>query len=54
VNPAPVIDAPVILTVAVPVLVTLTVCVAVLPTATFPKATLLELGLRTPDPEFPV
>ena len=54
VNPAPVIDAPVILTVAVPVFVTLTVCVVVLPTATFPNATLVELGVRTPDPEVPV
>ena len=36
------------LTVAVPVLVTLRLCVAVLPTATFPKLRLAVFGERTP------
>jgi len=53
VNPAPVIAAPEILTVAVPVLVTITVCVAVPPTETFPKLTLVGLGVRTPVPGVP-
>ena len=54
VKPVPVMDAPVMFTVAVPVLVTLTVWLAVLPTATLPKDTEVELGLRIPAPELPV
>ena len=42
------------LTVAVPVLVTVRLCVAGLPTPTFPKLTLVELAVRTPDPAPPV
>jgi len=42
------------LTVAVPVFVTLTVWVVLLPTATFPNETLDALGLRMPEPEVPV
>ena len=53
VNPAAEIDACVMFTVAVPVLVTLRVCVAVVPTATFPKPRLVGLGVRTPTPGFP-
>lgn len=43
-----------IVTVAVPVLVTVKLCVAVLPTATLPKLMLVELAERTPAPLPPV
>ena len=48
VNPAPEIVAWEILTVAVPVFVTVTLCVALLPIATFPKLRLAALGESTP------
>ena len=51
---APVIAAAEILTVAVPVFVRVTVCVPVLPTATFPKLTLVEPADSTPAPGVPV
>ncbi len=41
-------------TVAVPVFVTLRLCVAELATETFPKLTLVELAVKTPDPAPPV
>ena len=53
-NVAPVMVACEIVTVAVPVLVTVKLCVAVLPTATLPKLMLVELAERTPAPLPPV
>ncbi len=50
---APVIAAWERLTVAVPVFVSVTLCVPVLPTATLPKLTLVELADSTPAPESP-
>src|SRR6202050_3609819 len=54
VNPAPEIWADAMFTVAVPVLVTVTLWVAVLPTFTFPNATVVELGESTPACGSPV
>ena len=51
VKPAPVKAAEAIVTVPNPVLVTDKLCVAVLPTATLPKLTLVALGERMPAPE---
>ena len=48
--PAPVIDACETFTVAVPVLVSVMLCVLLLPTATFPKFTLVALAESTPAP----
>jgi hypothetical protein len=45
--------APDIVTVPVPVFVTLTLCVDELPTATFPKLTVDDDGVSTPPPELP-
>jgi hypothetical protein len=42
-----------IVTVAVPVLVTVKLCVVVFPTATLPKLKLVPLAERTPAPELP-
>jgi len=40
-------------TALVPVFVTVTPCVALLPTATLPRLTLVELAESTPAPGFP-
>lgn len=53
VYPVPEIVAWEILTVAVPVFVTVTLCVALLPIATFPKLRLAALGESTPALESP-
>lgn len=53
-NAAPVMVACEIVTVAVPVLVTVKLCEAVLPTATLPKVKLLALVESTPAPGSPV
>ena len=50
VNPAPVNAAEAIVTVPNPVFVTVKLCVAVLPTATLPKLTLVTLGESIPAP----
>jgi hypothetical protein len=52
-NPAPVIVACEMVTVAVPVLVTVKLCVVVFPTATLPKLRLAPLAESTPAPEVP-
>jgi hypothetical protein len=54
VNPAPEICADAMFTAAVPVLVTVTLWVPVFPTFTFPNATVVELGERTPASGSPV
>lgn len=51
VYPAPEIVASEMSTVAVPVFVTITLCVVLVPTATFPKLRLEELGVSTPAVE---
>ena len=48
--PAPVMAAEPIVTVPSPVLVTVKLCVAVFPTATLPKLTLVTLGDSMPAP----
>jgi hypothetical protein len=54
-KPVPVMLLPLIATAAVPVLESVTVVGALLlPTATLPKLTLLELGERIPELAFPV
>jgi len=53
VKAAPVIAAAAMLTGLVPVFVTVTLCIPVLPTATFPKLTLVELAESTPAPGSP-
>jgi hypothetical protein len=50
VKPAPVKVAPEMVAVPKPVLVTVKLCVAVFPTATLPKLTLVTLGERMPVP----
>ena len=50
VKPAPVKAAEAIVTVPNPVLVTVRLCVAVFPTATLPKLTLVALGESIPAP----
>ncbi len=50
VKPAPVKAAEAIVTVPNPVLVTVKLCVALLPTATLPKLTLVTLGESIPAP----
>jgi hypothetical protein len=54
VNPAPVMVAFEMVTVAVPVFVTVTLWVVVFPTATLPKLKLVALGERMPAPGSPV
>jgi hypothetical protein len=54
VNPVPEICADAIFTAAVPVLVTVTLWVPLLPTLTFPNATVVELGESTPACGSPV
>ena len=55
VYPAPEMVAWEMLTVALPVFVTVRLCVLLFPTETFPKVTLVELAESTPvlDPGFP-
>jgi hypothetical protein len=54
VKPVPVISADAMFTAAVPVFVTVTLCVVVLPTFTFPNATVAELGDKIPACGSPV
>lgn len=53
VNALPEIVACETFTVAVPVFVTVKLCAKLLPTETFPKVRLVELGERTPAPGVP-
>jgi hypothetical protein len=52
-NPAPVMLADAMLTVAVPVFVMLRVWLALFPTETFPKLRVLVLGVKIPAPGVP-